>query len=124
MKASRRISVRLEWAQWERLRTHCGLTQTDISHGVRRAIDTLLAAETGENAPNAVRKRLTPPEAVIDRSQFFVSWVRADLREERKRLFKDLLAASFACKKLWPRTPGILEGYEELLQLCEYFGFD
>jgi len=124
MKASRRISVRLEDTKWEQLRARCGVTQTDVSRCVRQAIEGFLNTETGTNALNAAKKRLTPPQTVLDCHSAYLSWVDGDLREERKRLFRELLAACFTCKKLWPRTPGILEGYEELLQLCDYFGFD
>jgi hypothetical protein len=75
-------------------------------------------------AGEANSRRLSPPKAVFDRYPWYISWVRGDLRDERNRLFLELLAASFACKKLYPRTKGVPEGYENLLPLSEFFGVD
>jgi hypothetical protein len=54
----------------------------------------------------------------------FMGWGDGDLRKHRNVLFLELLAASYACKKLWPRTPGMMDGYEALLQLLGDFGVE
>lgn len=122
MRASRRISVRLPDAPMERLREYCCEANSDVSRAVRQALDAFLAVESGSGSHPAVPKRRTPPEQVFDLVPKYRSWGKGDLREERKRLFAELLAASFACKQLYPRTKRIIEGYDNLLQLCEDFG--
>ena len=123
-RGSKRISVRLKDAQRASLETYCQRTEQEKSFVVRKALIAFLDAQEQGAATVPKPRRLTPPQPVFDRYQRFMNWSNGDLRIERKRLFIDLLAASFACKKLWLRTPGIIEGYEELLQLCTYFGVE
>jgi len=108
----------------DRLQRLCTETGQDVSRVVREALDALLASGSGSAAGEGSHRRLTPPERVFDLVPPYLGWARGDLREERKRLFCELLAASFAAKKLYPRTTGILQGYEGLLQLCEFFGLE
>ena len=54
----------------------------------------------------------------------YLAWGNGDLRDERKRLFTAVLAAAFVCKKHYSRATGALDGYEGLLQLCKFFGFE
>ena len=68
--------------------------------------------------------RLAPPEAALVHLPRFLAWGDGDLRKYRKRLFMELLAASYATKKLYPRTKGMHEGYEGLLQLGQFFGVE
>lgn len=124
MSRSRRISVRLSDDRLGRLQKLCQETGCHVSHVVRQALDAFLACESGSAAGQAPQRRLSPPEAVFDSVPRYLGWVRSDLREERNRLFFELLAASFAAKKLYPRTAGVLEGYEGLLQLCQFFGLE
>ncbi len=122
MKSSARISVRLSDGQLERLQRLCQQTGCDVSHLVRQALDTLLANGSASGLGEAPKRRLSPPERVFDLVPRYLGWVRGDLREERNRLFRELLAASFVTKKHYPRTAGVVEGYQALLQLCEFFG--
>ncbi len=122
MSRSRRNSVRLPDDRLERLQRLCQETGYDVSQLVRQALDALPASEPAL-APNGVPpRRVSPPEEVFDLVPKYLGWGRGDLREERNRQFKQPLAVCFACKKLYPRTRGIIEGYEALLQICEFFG--
>lgn len=120
MSRSRRISVRLPDDRLERLQRLCQETGYDVSQLVRQALDVYSEPAL---APNGVPpRRLSPPEEIFDLVPKYLGWGRGDLRQERNHQFKQLLAICFACKKLYPRTPGIIKGYEALLQICEFFG--
>ena len=124
MKSSPRICVRLGVDRMDRLQKLCKETDQDVSRAVRQALDTLLANASASAPGEASHRRLSPPEQVFGLVPRYLGWVRGDLREELKRLFRELLAANFAAKKLYPRTAGVAEGYEGLLQLCKFFGLD
>lgn len=124
MKGSRKISVRLPDGPMERLHEFCRETGSDLSHVVRQGLDTFLASQSGSATAEDPTRRLSPPEQVFDLVPRYLGWVRGDLREERKRLFRELLAASFVAKKHFPRTAGMLEGYMGVLQLCQFFGLE
>lgn len=124
MTGSGRITVRLESELLERLRRYCEDTNCDVSHAVRQGLDHLWASESGSVAAEATPKRLSPPQNIFDLVPQYLSWGDGDVRKERTRLFCELLAVSFTCKKLYPRTKGMLEGYEGLLRLCQFFGVD
>lgn len=108
----------------ERLRGHCKEAGFDVSHAVRRAVEAYLTTNSGSGAGNVPAKRQAPPEAIMAFLQKYLAWGSGDLRDERKRLFTAVLAAAFACKKLYPRSAGTLETYEGLLQLRKFFGID
>jgi hypothetical protein len=117
-----RISVRLPEVQMDCVQKFCKDTGHDISHVVRQALDAFLAPKSGTALNSGPPKRTTPPETVFDMVPQYLN--HCDLRGERKRLFAHLLAISFVAKKHWARTPGVVEAYEPLLQLCRYFGFE
>ncbi len=124
MTGSRRISVRLDTDSLEHLQKHCLAADCDVSSVVRRALEAFLSGQLGSLTSEAAPKRQSPPDIIVECTPKYLNWGRGDLREERKRLFCELLAASFVCKKHYPRTNGMLEGYQALLQLCEFFGVD
>jgi len=49
--------------------------------------------------------------------------VDKDISKERKRLFGHLAAVSCIAKVNFTRTPGVLEGYQALLELQHLFGY-
>jgi hypothetical protein len=122
MKGSPKVTIRLRNGQRERLEAFCRDSGSEVSHVIRLALDAILPAESAAEANGKPLKRLSPPDQIISLTAKYRAWGRGDLREERNRLFGELLAASFACKQLYPRTPNIVEGYEGLLQLCQLFG--
>jgi hypothetical protein len=122
MNLSRRITVRLSDDEFRRVEEFRCQDGSDISHVIRQALDAYLAPKSGETPNSGTPKRTTPPEAVFDMVPQYLN--HSDLRAERKRLFAHLLAVSFVAKKHWARTPGVVEAYEPLLQLCRYFGFE
>lgn len=124
MAVSHRISVRLGQEQLERVQRHCLETGYDVSRVVRQALDSRLAPDSGSATSGAPKRRLAPPEAIIPLTSRYMAWGDGDLRKHRNRLFAELLAAAFVCKKHYPRTPGMLEGYEGLRQLCLHFGLE
>jgi len=124
MKGSPRASVRLSDDQTERLEKFCQETGFDVSRVIRQAVDALLASELGSAPEEPSHRRLTPPEQIFDLVPKYLGWVRGDLRDERKRPYRELLAASFVAKKHFPRTPGMLEGYLGLVQLRQFFGLE
>ena len=125
MGVSRKISIRLKQEDRERLQEYCVHTEQDISRVVRQALDVLIRPQSDAVAGSTVPpRRLSPPEAIDRLVAKYLAWGRGDLRQELSKLYAETLAASFACKKLYPRTPGILDGYEGLVQLCPLFGLD
>jgi hypothetical protein len=123
MGGSDRVSVRVGTERLERLQNRCREADCDISRLVRQCLDLFLGSEAASTA-GAVPRRLAPPEDIRPRLPKYLGWANGDLRVEHKRLFLELIAASFACKRFYPRTPGIVEGYEALLQLCSFFGVE
>ncbi len=124
MKGSQRISVRLQNDSLERLQKHCLAANCDVSYVVRRALEAFLGAQPDASNGGGVPKRSSPPEDIVELIPQYLAWAQGDLRERRKRLFCDLLAASFVCKNHYPTTKGMFKGYQGLLQLCEYFGVE
>lgn len=124
MAGSRRISVRLNEQRMGRLEAYCkqiGCTPSDI---VRLALDSYLGAEPGHRGNGAAQPRLAPPEAAMPFVPRFTGWGSGDVREYRNRLYLELLGCSFACKKLYPKTPNMVDGYIELRQLAGLFGVE
>jgi len=125
MSGARRLSVRLSQSQLDRLRERCQQAGLDTSYVVRLALDAFLANDQGAAGSGSVPQRLHPPDAAIQRTGPYIAWGRGDrgdLRDKRRDLFLELVAAAFVCKNQWSRTPGVVEGYVGLLQLCKFFG--
>ena len=125
MTDSRKISIRLKQEDRERLQEYCAHTGQDISRVVRQALNGLIKPQSDAVAGGTVLpRRLSSPEQIAGLLSTYLGWAGGDLREELKRLFAKLLAVSYACKKLYPRTSGVLDGYEGLVQLCPLFRLD
>ncbi len=123
MRKLHRISVRLEDELWERLHTCAKEAEIVLSTVVRQALQAYLAdADPSTNGPP--KRPLAPPEEISPLLSKYWGWGDRsnDMRKERERLYRELLAASFACKKLYPLTPGLEESYIELRQLAKLFG--
>ena len=116
-----RISVRVTDEQWAYLHKCEEETGTDFSTVVRQALQAHIAG-AAPNGNGPARKLLTPPELLMPLMPKYRGWGDGDIRKERERLFRELLAASFACKLFFPRTPKMIEGYIELRQLARFFG--
>ena len=124
MSASCRLSVRLNQERWDRLEQYCQEAGYTPSTLVRRALDAYLSGNGTSPAVGAPPHRLAPPEQIGPLMPKYRAWANGDLRKHRNKLFADLLAASFITKQHYPRTPGMLEGYEGLRQLCRHFGLE
>ena len=124
MTGSRKISVRLKQEDRERLQEYCAQTRQDISRVVRSALNAFLLPELNPGTGGTPPRRLSPPEQVDRLVSKYLAWPGGDIREQLNKLYAETLAASFACKKLYPRTPGVLDSYEGLVQLCPLFGLD
>lgn len=122
MQGSQRISVRVSEDQFRRIHTFCQASGCNLSHVLREALERLLAGSSGSTLAEGAQTRLTPPDAVFDAVPRYLGGVNGDIRQVRSALFCELLAASFVAKQHWPRSPGMIEGYQALLQLCEFFG--
>ena len=123
MRKLHRISVRLEDELWERLHTCARETEIVPSTVVRKALQEHLAdADPSTNGPP--KRPSPPPEEISPLLSKYWGWGDRsnDMRNERERLDRELLAASYACKKLYPLTPGLEESYIELRQLAQLFG--
>jgi hypothetical protein len=116
---SPRITLRLPTGLKERLKSYCEQSGTDVSYVVRKALEGLLAAETG-SASGEPKKPLAPSESVLNLVPAYLN--RTDVREVRKNLFCQLVAASYVAKKHFPLTPRMVESYEALLKLQKLFG--
>ena len=124
MGDSRKISVRLKQEDSERLQEYCVQTGQDTSRVLRSALNAFLLPELDSGTGRTPPRRLSPPEEIGSLVPKYLAWGRGDLRQELSKLYAEVLAASFACRKLYPRTPRIVEGYEGLRQLCELFGLE
>jgi len=92
----------------------------DLSHVVRSALDGSLKSEI---APNTQPKRLSRPEEIDLLTDQYRAIVDKDIRRELKRIYGHLLAISCVCKEKYPKTPGIVDGYQSLLSLQHLFGY-
>ena len=124
MTDSRKISVRLKQEDRERLHKYCAQTGQDTSRVLRSALKAFLLSELDSETGRTPPRRLSPPEEIGSLVPKYLAWGRGDLRQEANRLYAEALAASFVCRKFYPRTPSIVEGYAGLRQLCEFFGLE
>jgi hypothetical protein len=124
MPRERRISVRLPEVQMDRVQEFCEDTDHDISHVVRQSLDAFLAPKSGTASNSGPPKRLSPPQAIIPLTVPYRAWGNGDARRELRRLFTQLLAASFALKELYPHTKGPKEIYQAFIALSRHFGMD
>ncbi len=124
MSNSQRISVRLPENQMEPLHRYCQEKNCDVSHVVRLALDAILGTDVSPATHHNCPQRLTPPEEIMQPVRKYFAWGDGDPRDELRRLYIEVLAASYACRKLFPRIANVVNGYEGLLQLCRYFGLE
>jgi len=117
---SRRIIVRVTDERYQALMALSTNLGCDLSHVVRSALDGSLEPETATNAPQKLILRTAEIDGLIDH---YCSIVSEDIRRVRKRLFGQLLAASYGTKTNFPRTPGTVDGYQALLKLQHLFGY-
>lgn len=119
MKGSPRICARLPQESFDRLQRYCQEACIDLSHTVRQAIDAYLAP--GPNGSQTAKLVGPPPDSVLSLCPKYRGW-SGDLRKHLADLAAETLAASFICKLHYPRTPGMVEGYQGLRQLASFFG--
>jgi hypothetical protein len=124
MPGSQRITVRLLESQIGPLQQYCAESHRDVSHVVRQALDSFLATDMGPADHQISQKRITPPDEIMKPLRKYFAWGSGDLRAELCRLYIEVLAASYACRKLFPRTSNVISGYEGLLQLYRFFGLE
>ena len=124
MTKRRRICIRLDELQLDAIKAIGEREQTELSTVVRKALIAFSGSNVMSDHDLAPNGRVSMPPQAERLMGRYLAWGRGDLREERKRLFCELLAAAYVCKKTYPRTPGIPEGFEGLLELCRYFGFN
>ncbi len=120
-KGSRRISVRLGDERLQRLQQLCLDAGIDLSGAIRRALDAYLGGSSDSAGQGSPRQPLTPPDEILPLTPKYLGYGDGDLRKHFRSRFLDLLAESYVCKKLYPRTPGMHETYESLRQLFPYF---
>jgi hypothetical protein len=118
---SRRIIVRVSEESYQALMARSRDLDCDLSHIIRSALDGSLKPEPAANAP---RKPLLRPAEIDPKVDQWRSVVDRDIRKERRRLYGDLLALSYVCKERYPRTPGVVDGYQALLKLQHLFGYE
>jgi hypothetical protein len=117
---SRRIIVRVSEELYQSLVVRSHDLGCDLSHVVRSA---LVGSLKPEAAPDAPRKPLLRPAEIDPLVDDYRAVVDEDIRKMRKRLFDQLLAVSYVCKERYPRTPGVVDGYQSLLGLQHLFGY-
>jgi hypothetical protein len=120
MRGKKRITVRLDDSQWKVLEGFCQTTGHDLSYAVRIALDSLCAAGADASPCAASPRHLSPPDRVLPQMMKYRSWGRGDLRSERMRQYDELLALAFVCKQLFPKTSGVREFYEGVLNLSRF----
>ena len=124
MKESQRITIRLPDALQKQLEEFAMQAEVSASVVARQALEAYLADSATSSGSASKRRLLSPPDAIASRVQEFMGWAGGDLRKIRERIYLELLALSYSCKKLYPLTPGMLEGYLELRQAGRYFGIN
>ena len=107
MSKSRRITIRPGDELCERV-VHKAAQEagTDITTIVRLALEASLAADAAPNGNGPSKRPLPPPDEIDSLVQKYGGWGSGDIRKERARLYRELLAVSFACKRGFLRTPG------------------
>jgi hypothetical protein len=121
---SNRITIRLSDEEMGRLREFRRESQTDISHAVIQALNALLSPKEDAAPRTGAPPHLFPPEQILTAIPKYLAWGSNDARPELKRQLIEILACSYALKRIFSRTPGIREIYEALRPLCRYFGMD
>lgn len=116
-RQSRRLTIRLDEERLASLRRRAEENGSDVSQIVRDALDLLPA----DSAP---RMRRSLPDEILALVPFYLGFADGSVKEERNRQYKELLAASFATKNLFPRSHGVVEAYEGLLALSPFFGLE
>ena len=111
---------------WSRRRgsTDSGCTQValDIQRQLQEAGDLSGRLRMYDDRAQVMADQFAAIEEISPLLSKYWGWGNGDIRKERARLFRKLLAASFACKKLFPLTPGLEESYIELRHLAKLFG--
>jgi hypothetical protein len=120
MAKSHRIIARVPDELFQALMARRRDLGCDLSHVVRSALDGSLKPEI---APNAPRKPISRPAEIDPLVDHYRAVVDEDIRKIRKRLFAQLLAVSYVCKERYPRTSGVQDGYQSLLELQRFFGY-
>ncbi len=121
-KGSGRVTFRLDQERLDRLEKHCHEAGIDTSRAIRAALDAYLPPASEASPSTAAVRSLAPPNAIIPLTRRYLGWGDGDLRRHFKTSLQDVLAEAFACRKLYPRSPGMAEIYENLLHLWPYFG--
>jgi hypothetical protein len=115
-----RITIRLDNNQWQALEGFCQATGHDLSHAVRKALDSLPTPRTDGGPSPPSPRSLAPPDKVLRLMTKYRAWARGDLRDERAEQYSELLAVALACKELFPKTNGVREFYAGLLDLNQF----
>ena len=119
-KGSPQIAFRLPTELRERVKAAAKEAGTDTSAVVLQALKEHLGSPNGDNG--AGKRPLAPPEQIAPLIQEYRSLVDRDRRDERNRLYKELLAASFVVHQYYEHAPGVHEAYFELRWLAKLFG--
>ena len=106
------------------LREFCRQSGTDTSHAVNQALNAFLAPKVGATSAETLA-RLFPPEEILTTVCKYLAW-GGDMnpRAELKRQFIEILACTFALKRVFPRDTSVQMLYQALRPLCPYFGMD
>ena len=121
MGKSRRITVRPGDELCEQVREAAREAGTDTSTIVRQALEAYFA-DSAPNGNGPSKRPLPPPDEIDSLVQKYEGWGSGDIRKERARLYRELLAVSFVTKRGFPRTPELVEGYIELRHLAPLYG--
>jgi len=100
---SHRITVRLDDGIHSLLTERCRQAQIDISFVVRQALQAAMKGDPEHPVPGAHQGGIVPPQEIFARVGPYLAWGRGDLRDEVRRQFIELLSASWACARLFPR---------------------
>ena len=120
MAKPRRIIVRVSEELYEALKARSRDMGCDLSHVLRTVLDGSMKPEAVPNAPQKPILRTGEIDPLVEHYRAVVD---EDIRIVRKRLFGHLLAVSFVCKERYPRTFGVVDGYQALLKLQHLFGY-
>ena len=120
-----RISVRPSDSQVAQLEACCRETERTVTDIVHQALDAFLTPKGGIADSTGPPARLFPPEEILTDVFKYLAWGGdMDPRVELRRQFIEVLACTFALKKLFPRDKCIQTLYQALRPLCPQFGMD
>lgn len=112
--STKRVTVRLEDSLIEMIQQKCGESGCDTSFVIRESLTNFLSLEKGGEGQNATSPSPVLPPQAHDRTPRYMAF-SGSLRDELKRQYVEILAASHVATKHFPKTEWVRRLYAGLL---------